>query len=208
MARAPRGQLIDRSVQMRDARIFVIATEGRKTEPAYFRGLGERDLIDTSRLRIVLLPTDETNASAPNHLLTRLDQFRKRQQLRDDLDETWLVLDVDAWKPAMLGQIAASALQKRYFLAISNPCFELWLLLHFVQPPSPPATAEACLQELRAALGGYNKSSLDMSRFTRDTIEDACQRASALDLRPGDRWPQTTGTRVHLLAQKLLHLRA
>jgi len=52
-----RTALIDRRIQHRDARLFVLATEGTETEPQYFLGLQERGLCDRSRVHIEVIPT-------------------------------------------------------------------------------------------------------------------------------------------------------
>lgn len=59
----------------------------------------------------------------------------KRQLKKEGLrttDEAWLVVDQDQWTEQQLEQLFAwSKEQENYHLALSNPCFELWLLLHF-----------------------------------------------------------------------------
>ena len=36
-------------------------------------------------------------------------------------------------------------------------------------------------------------------------VEEAIERAKALDKNPADRWPQTLGTRVYLLAESVMN---
>lgn len=67
---------LDRAVNVRDASLFVIATEGAKTEPAYF------EAFKSPRVRIEVLPTSEDNRSAPKHVVERLRAFKKKFQLR------------------------------------------------------------------------------------------------------------------------------
>ena len=61
---------LDRSSNpMRDARLIIIATEGRKTEEQYFR------LFRSRRVQIIVLPTGKDNRSSPLDVLERLDKI-------------------------------------------------------------------------------------------------------------------------------------
>ena len=88
-------------------------------------------------------------------------------------------------------------------VAVSNPCFEAWLLLHHTDATLPD-TAAACEVELRTLLGGYNKTQLRPEMFTFEAVSDACGRARSLDLTPQDRWPQQPGSHVYRLVEPLL----
>ena len=205
-ARIQRTGLIDRTVQHRDARIFVIATEGTDTEPTYFRGLQERAVIDRSHVHVEVVETPrEGGASAPKHVLGRLDAFASRYRLFEGLDELWLVIDVDRWPAQQLSEVAQVATQKGYELAVSNPCFELWLLLHVADAPAGAQTSAECEAGLRRALGAYRKTSLDLATFARRAaVEAAIGRARTLDPGDGSRWPHETGSHVYRLAERLL----
>ena len=51
-------------------------------------------------------------------------------------DSLWLMFDIDRWGEKNISEICRQARQKQYQLAISNPCFEVWLYLHFNHPDS------------------------------------------------------------------------
>ena len=68
-------------------------------------------------------------------------------------DEAWLVVDKDQWSSAqllMLHQWAQSA--ANYGMALSNPKFEYWLLLHF-EDGSGVGTSSQCSERLRRHRG-------------------------------------------------------
>ena len=204
--RIQRTGLLDRRVQRRDARIVIIATEGADTEPAYFRGLQEREIIDRSRVRIEVIATPrQEGTSAPKHVLRRLDAFASRYGFLDGLDELWLVIDVDRWPAEQLSEVAQEATQKGFGLAVSNPCFELWLLLHVAEAPVPIGTCAGCEAEIRRVVGAYSKTNLDLGVFAvRPAVDAAIARARALDTDEGSRWPRAAGSHVHRLASRLL----
>jgi hypothetical protein len=114
----------------------------------------------------------------------------------------------DSWKPGMIADVAQTCQQKRYFLALSNPCFELRLLLHFEDVPAQSEgrrrqlleNADGLLkrEEARHRQAGPDREYID--HFLPHT-ETAIQRARALDTEPEARWPSGLGTRVYRLVE-------
>ncbi len=187
---------------LRDARLFVIATEDKYAPREYFR------LFKNPRIKVHILPTED-NRSSPEHVLMRLDQFRDRYET-DKEDEFWLMLDTDHWiEPnhiANFNRVCTEALQKQYQLANSNPCFEIWLLLH-VFPLDAGVQfkcADDVVKQLRAVLGSYSKRTIDAQHFPMESIREAVERAKNGDPNPNDRWPQSTGTQVYKVVEKLI----
>lgn len=212
MLKISRGKkrLDDRgSYPLRDTRLIVIATEGQKTEPSYFDGL--KSIINnlkSRKIKIKILSAGTDNLSAPEHVLNRLNKFKNDHQIGRG-DELWLVIDVDHWGLEKIKEVTDKATKKGYRLAISNPCFEVWLLCHKQPLPetTPPYGCDEIEQLLKDALGGsYNKSRLDFTDFAND-IEQAIQNAQAADTHPQDRWPQGVGTHVYKVVQSILSLK-
>ncbi|WP_071189335.1 RloB family protein [Trichormus sp. NMC-1] len=196
MAKISRTKLIDRAYNIRDPKLFVIATEGKETEKQYF------SMFYDSRIKIEVLSTGEDNRSAPEYVLERLEEFVNKYDLDED-DSLWLMLDVDRWGAKKLSAICRQARQKRYHVAISNPCFESWLYLHFDDLSLDDKPCRILEDKLRAKLGSYNKSNLDLSLY-KEHIEEAIQRARDLDTNYRHNWPHTPGTRVYKLVEILL----
>jgi hypothetical protein len=114
-----------RTSGFRDAKLIVIATEGERTEPAYFRGL--KAAFRKPAIHMEILPRT-TAGSSPAHVQEELDKFNKVYNLVEG-DELWMVIDRDQWPDKNLAETAGECERKGYFLAVSTPCFELWLLL-------------------------------------------------------------------------------
>jgi hypothetical protein len=178
----------------RDARLFIIATEGRKTEKQYFSMFGNK------RCQVRVIP-NEDNKSAPAHILQQLKDFKKEFQLKDD-DELWLMVDVDRWGNKHFATVAAQAGHNKFQLAVSNPCFEVWLYLHHDDLDHQSIKSNEMKQKLRDLLGGYNSSRLDLGKFA-ERIDDAVDRARALDTKRDERWPSRTGTHVYRVVEKV-----
>ena len=77
--------------------------------------------------------------SAPEHLLNRLNEYADEYEIGKG-DAFWLVSDCDHWvQPNQfqnLTQVLQQCRQKSTQVALSNPCFDLWLLLHFTDFPA------------------------------------------------------------------------
>ena len=123
-------QKLERVSHVRDARLFVIATEGEETEKQYFEDLTSKDWYPNPRVIIEVLERS-SSASNPKRILKQLDERNKKRGLQFD-DELWLIIDRDkqSWTIEEIAEVAQVCVQKGYYLAVSNPCFELWLLLH------------------------------------------------------------------------------
>jgi hypothetical protein len=140
------------------------------------------------------------------HVLERLTQYSSEYQIGQN-DQLWLVIDKDRWKDERLAQVAAEANQKGFNLAVSTPCFELWLYLHHSDLPDQRSrmSRQEVERELRTLLGGYNPSNLQVDRF-EPYVDEAIRRAKALDTQPEQRWPIQLGTRVYQLVQAIIDL--
>ena len=196
--KAKRTRLLDRRLQNRDARLFVVATEGERTEPDYFEDLQARALVDRLRVKVVVAPPIE-GRSAPEYVLGRLDEIARTYQL-ETFDELWLVSDVDHHLPAKLALICTMAGHKGYFVAISNPSFEVWLILHRAEL-ADRVTAGSSAQDAKRAWSTLNAG---LPPFERSDVEAAVRRARALEGGAVDGWPQRVGSHVYRLVERIL----
>lgn len=209
----------ERREAYRDARLIVIASEGKDTERIYLKALAKEYTNPRVHVLILERSVDEQNNSSPEHVLKQLNDYKSQYELEAD-DELWLVLDKDRWTDAMLSRIATECTQGvSMHMALSNPCFELWLLLHIEDAASLTPEEQMLWMEnrkksknadpylkvrLRQKMGSYHESSYDVLSLIAHA-EDAIERARALDKNPVDRWPQTLGTRVYLLAESVMN---
>ncbi len=130
--------------------------EGEVTEPEYFsfvrRSLRDSLLvIEVSRekgepLRLVEAAVREKE---------RADrEARRRQDENLRFDEVWCVVDVDEHE--RLPDALLLAERSDISVAVSNPCFELWILLHFADQHGF-LTAHEASRRLRSHIDGYEK---------------------------------------------------
>lgn len=209
----------ERREAFRDARLIVIASEGKDTERIYFKALAKEYTNPRVHVHILKRSEDEKNNSSPEHVLEQLNEYKCQYELEAD-DELWLVTDKDHWTEAMLSRVATECMQDvSMYMALSNPCFELWLLLHLVDVSSLTPEEQRLWMEnrrkskssnpylkvlLRQKMGSYHESAYDVLTLI-EHVEVAIERARLLDKNPADRWPQTLGTRVYLLAESVMN---
>jgi len=201
----PREKLYDRKTDIRTARVFVVACEGEQTEALYFRQLVE----GLRRVRVIPLPTVE-GFSAPEYVVERLSEFESKygvdfQSETTGGSELWMTLDVDRWfapnRIAVTHRVLDEAARRGYQVAVSDRCFEVWLLYHF-ENVTPHNSVQELEQRLRSHLGGYTKNRLNFEQY-RPHIAAAIQRARAGDAEPGQRKPAHPGSQVYRLLEAM-----
>ena len=113
-------------------RRFIVFCEGGNTEPAYFGALQET--VRDALVAIETIPVGGEPRTVADGAVTRAKQLgigKKRKKGRNSFeagDEVWAVFDRDA-HPRYYD---ALQLCEAHWVGIarSNPCFELWLILH------------------------------------------------------------------------------
>ncbi|MDD2714458.1 MAG: RloB family protein [Candidatus Wallbacteria bacterium] len=183
--------------ERRYKKLFVIASEGEKTEPMYFNRFNRGELI----VKIKCLKNEHN--SAPPRVLNRLKEYLKIESLRKT-DEAWLVIDKDRWTDEQLKPLVAWAKTKvNYGFALSNPNFEYWQLLHF-EDGAGVSSVRDCRERLSKYIPDCGKAS-PAKIFTEENIINAISRAKAKDNPPCIDWPHTYGSTVYRLVEKIFN---
>ena len=174
--------------------LFVIVPEGSKTERDYFDAV-------KMRLTSVVLKIISSSHSSPPYLLKTMRDCLKKYQLKEH-DEAWIVLDKDRWSDEQLEKLHNWSQQNaRYGLALSNPCFEYWLLLHFEKGNAAKQDVKSCLKE---HLPDYDKG-ISPNKITHEQVRKAVKRARERDKPPCCDWPRCCNqTTVYRLVEKIL----
>ena len=198
---------------VRSARLVVIAGEGRYTESIYFNAVKNELRAPNVHVEVLDRNSDE---SSPESVHRQVTDFMRQYNIEDD-DELWLVIDRDRWQERMLSQVAQLCAQNSHLhFCMSNPCFELWLLLHLEDVEQyDDETKIALLQNkknksgvtwlkkrMKDLLGSYAESKYDALDLI-PYAPVAMDRARKLDSNPQDRWPQSIGSRVYLLMESI-----
>lgn len=181
-------------------KFVVVAMEGAETEPRYFNEF-KLSRKDKTQLKLVPNPNHKSN---PKEVLQRLAiHFKDYSVSRGD--EGWIVIDRDAWPEQDLVTVHREAKDAGFKVAMSNPCFELWLYLH-LSDQKPFSDRHDCQKKLAESLPNYapdNKSKYDASALIKYR-EKAIQRARKTDTGEQTTWPRNQTTRVYKLVERLL----
>ena len=153
-----RRPLARRKGLRRYRKLFVVSTEGSKTEPQYF------DLLNSKSAAVHIHCLGRRRGQSPERVLAAMDKYMKevrpkRKKRRDDRDDfgAWLVIDRDQWEMDEIDQLHSWARSHpNTHLAVSYPCFEYWLLLHFEDGDRVTGPQE-CIDRLKKHLPGYDK---------------------------------------------------
>lgn len=158
----------------------------------------------SQRLKVKVLSPDSTRSlSAPKWVVDRLVNFIEKEGANIKWgDQIWLVMDVDRWKENQLFEIAELCLRERWGFALSNPCFEVWLLLHIKDiQDSDSSSCQGFKKELSQVVkGGYSPD-----KFVT-LVSDAISRCQSLEMDLNSPIPGTKTSRVYLVAEEMLKL--
>lgn len=134
--------------------IIYIICEGKETETKYFRHFRSRNcLVDIVPISSKYKAAEYLVKQA-GKLIPRSDYFPKVG------DQIWCVFDRDDNSDEALKRAGEYAENHGYHIAYSNPCFEYWYLLHFIQHNGYLSGADEVLNLLRSKgrLAHYEKS--------------------------------------------------
>lgn len=154
-------------------RIIRIMSEGQVTEPEYLRRLAK------SNSNVVL--KIEKSGKSPDILVREAQKlYRLANRIRSS-DQVWCIFDVDNVSKQSIKEIRARASTNDIKTAISNPCFELWLVLH--KENYTAYTTSSKIQKRAETLGLVKGKKIAAAGWSclSDNYETAKKRALALD---------------------------
>jgi hypothetical protein len=188
----PKGQL-RRKHGTREARdVILIVCEGSETEPRYFRALRA-----SKRLSNVHVEIAEGRGGDQNTVIEEVKKLRETNS--DNYDHIWCVFDCEsADRKSIFEQAIIEGRHQGFDLAVSNPCFEYWLLLHFEFSSAQFSSCKEVVKRLNKHIGKYDKA-MDCSVFIEHLI-NAIQNANRIDSL--NEFPNPS-TNVHLLVRKV-----
>lgn len=152
--------------------------EGKVTEPEYIQGFVRKARNATVEVRI------HGEHGDPRKLVEMAKNEKQQATARakregDDFlryDEVWCAFDRDQHE--RFEDACQMARDNQLELAVSNACFELWLLLHFRESPGAQ-DREHVRKMLKKFLPDYDKH-FDFERIA-DRVDQATKRARRLD---------------------------
>jgi hypothetical protein len=179
---------------------FLIVCEGEVTEPRYFRHLRlqERGLVE---VKVVPGGVPKTVVELAVKLKKDAEaEAKRRKDANLRYDHVWCVFDID--EHPFVREAKHQARDNAIEVAVSNPCFELWLLLHF-QKQTAHIERDRVAHLCRTHMPGYKKE--PRCELLTPRQAEALTRAARLD-----DWQATRGnaganpsTGVHHLVRQI-----
>lgn len=148
----------------------LIVTEGVKTEPQYFEGLAAH--LNARAVHVATIKPIGTGRDPMSVVREAKERRDKERRNGDAFDSVWCVVDVDAH--ATLAAACAQASKSGLDIAVSSPCFEIWLLWHFEDRSAWSSGAELANRLKNFRVLGKSLP----SNFPYASFEEAKRRAS------------------------------
>lgn len=192
-------------------------TLSRKTGSCQYRpvcwvsaeGTTERDyfhmsVFGDSRVAVKFSKDIHPSRRDPQSVRKRMEKTMRSERFRKE-DTAWLVVDVDDWDEGALGELARWAEEDpRHHLAVSNPKFELFLVMHF-ERAAGCTTPERVDAALSRHLPSYDKR-LRPTQFSLDQVREAVRSARAKRASCRAALPEAGMTDAYRLVELLLDL--
>ncbi|OGT38393.1 MAG: hypothetical protein A3F12_07765 [Gammaproteobacteria bacterium RIFCSPHIGHO2_12_FULL_38_14] len=192
---------------------ILIVCEGEKTECNYFRDLCKFHILNTANIIVM-----NGEGSAP---ISVVDHAIEMTEKTADIDHVMCVFDCDEhstfnqatdkirqYKPKR-----NSKSKPRYHVFTSTPCFEVWLLLHFIYSTKPflksknKSAADNLVSHLRQHWSDYTKNHLSLFSALNEKLESAFKNAKKLARHNEDVNSKNPATNIHELVDRLVNLK-
>lgn len=189
---------------------ILIVCEGEKTEPNYFTDLVCYYKINTANVEI-----DGSCGSSPKSILKRAEDLAKNEYKKGDgFDRIYCVFDKDSHETydETVAKIAGKKPKGIFYAAISVPCFEYWLLLHFQYTTKPynragkSSIGNEVLKELKAVYPNYEKGNDKVFSELINQIEFAKQNAMRALEHSNKNFTDNPSTNIHELIDYLQNI--
>jgi hypothetical protein len=169
---------------------IMIVCEGEKTEPSYLGSLLQALRLPSAEIVIYGRECGSSPATLVNFALRKFDEFKSTELV-------YCVFDRDSHPDYEASRQRCSQLKRTtsngatcQFLAItSEPCFEFWLLLHFIDSDAPivgkgqRSSGQVALSRLKKHFPEYSKGAGEVFSRLRDRLPVACERALRINSR-------------------------
>ena len=159
-------------------RLILVVCEGEVTEVSYFKEFPRYERIHGIQIDPIGVGCDPE--TVVNHAIKKMQEKERKSRKGSGsaYDEIWAVFDIDEHDKDRVYTAKRNAEKHGINIAISNPCFEIWLLMHLEDSRSYVEGSELT-KRIRRYYSDYKKylcySYLQKGR------KDAYRRAIVLD---------------------------
>ena len=166
-------------------RRILVACDGEQTEPNYFRGLRRLQEVHDRFVLIIVPGKGKTPRETVEGAIRRFHQ-EKRRGKEFQYDDVWCILDVEEeGRNATLNEARHLARKEHFYVALSNPAFEVWLLAHFERTARSFLNCDQVIRQLdrhwqQRFAAGYEKSDSRIFDRLGERRADAVRNAKSV----------------------------
>ena len=155
--------------------ILLVAEGTNMTESQYFRSFQNQNAEYTIK---ILKPGHRTDPYKMLQIITSYWDDNELSEENGDAGFVVLDLDCDEEKAGLIRALAqdSSCIQ----FAVSNPCFEVWFLMHFKYSTHSFLSSQDVVRELKTEIPDYSKNK-DVSVMLVDKLGEAMKNAGKLN---------------------------
>lgn len=201
-------------------KMFVLSYEGKISEKKYFEDFRNSELFnDSGLIEIISLKRPTNRGSDPISVKKLLLEAKKEYRFKDT-DEFWLIIDRDDWEEIHNHNfdklVEDCKKENNFFLAMSNPCFEIWLILHLkdinefdeeekikIMSNEKISNSKNYIDKVLSEIQGRGYNKRPNPRIFSPLTKTAIDRAKGLDNENQD-YPEQLGTHIYKLIEKLI----
>lgn len=187
---------------------YLIVCEDDKSAPTYFETLKSHFRLDATKVQVEGSKGSTQPLLVAKRAIAIKNAAKSRRSGTTPFDEVWCLIDGDYGHAIHNARSSANA--HGILLAISNKCFEYWVLLHFRKATTPTADCDGLVEMVRSkgCIPDYSKGGCDYS-IAMENVGDACDRAKEIredGLARGIQLPENQNpcSEVYMLVNKLL----
>lgn len=196
-----RNKLYTRREPDKEGKLYFIFCEGEKRETNYFYFFNRI----ASQIIIQIVPIEDGKNSPIglyNNACQNLIKGEKNpypSYILNDGDEIWFIIDTDKWGKEVVTLRDSIIKHQNWFVAQSNPSFEVWLYYHF-EKEKPKTTVENWKSFLNEVVkGGFNPNKHPI--YIETAVLNSEKNYSSTNNQP-----DTVTTELFFLAKKILPL--
>lgn len=157
---------------------FLIVCEDDKSAPNYFKALKKHENLSATSIEVVGSGGNTQPIQVVDEAIRRKVAAADGKSATEPFDEVWCLIDGDYGSKIANARFKAESNDIK--LAVSNKCFEYWVLLHFAHFDSPTQDCSGLVRVLRDKhLPEYDKGKFDFSKIVVHARE-AAQKARRL----------------------------
>jgi len=168
--------------------VLHIYCEGEKTEPNYLNGYLNEFHPGNRTLKVIKIT--DTKKNTPKQLVEQAIRKKKSHDTASS-DVFWVVYDreaVNKYSNDLHNQSLSQAKANNVSVALSNVCFEVWILLHLIVSPAPYSSCDDLLsrsplkEKLKErGISSYEKGNVSIYEAISKDVANARIRAKKMN---------------------------